>query len=284
MKYQIPVEPTILANGAIASLINLASPEEIKISGNAPQSIPDTVHGTIKFGSVDASVAASAGFGQMLEFNASTKAEYLLSDVQMILDPVPGRGIIENEYYGVSWRLCIKSWNVSSSAKGDVSKISAECSINGGSATMQSHIYGIDNQLLVDVIPSLCSVVGNFDIGSLQQIKIAQNMVMEIFSSKEDEIRSRMKPVLLGVDLLKKFDDPYIMSPSAVYAFHAINKGYNYSDAISSKHKPQPPSGMTIDDSIIRDIYMVIVGSTSIKPSSAQKSAAYKSVFRDDNN
>jgi hypothetical protein len=283
MKYEIPVEPTILAHGEIASLVNLAKADDITISGNGPTTIPDKVDAQVLFGAVDESVVASAGFGQMLGFNANVESEYLLSDVQMLLDPVKGKGIIETEYYGVSWRLCIKAWGLSADTKINVSSIAADCSINSGSATMQSHIYGIDNSLLVEAIPSLCSVIGNFNTQALQQIKIVQNMVMKIFSSKDDIIRSGMQPVLLGVDLKKTFQAPYVNSPSAVYAFHAIDHKYSYNDAI--KYKPKPPSGMTFNDSIIKAIYKVMIDNTSDKkPNSSQSSAAYRSVFKNDDN
>lgn len=280
--YSYPVAPDILSNGAVVSLLELAPQDKIKLSDNAPTGIPPKINAEVNTGVISASAAAQLGFAGLLDFQASAEAFYLLSEVQMILPSVKGRddSIIDKEYYGVGWRMCVKAWDLSSKTDLSLASIASQCTIKGSSSAVQFHMYGFENASLAAIMPSMASTIGTFDIGAMQQLSIIQKALNEFMGTQDEEERSKMRPVLLGVDLKSNFIDPYENSPSGVYAFHAIYDKYKYNDAIQKIPSNLEP-GIEVKADLVSQIYDVLVGTNrEQKPTDIQKSEAYKSVFK----
>lgn len=283
--YSYPVAPDILSNGAVVSLLELAPQSKIKLSDNAPTTIPPKINAEMNTGVISASAVAQLGFAGLLDFQASAEAYYLLSEVQMLLPAVKGRedSIIDKEYYGVGWRMCVKAWDLSSKTNLSIASIASQCTIKSSSSAVQFHMYGFENAALASLMPSMASTIGTFDIGAMQQLSIIQKALNDFMGTKDEELRTKMRPVLLGVDLKKNFTEPYDNSPSGVYAFHSIYDKYKYNDAIKKIPTNLEP-GIEVKADLVSQVYDVLVGTNrEVKPTDTQKSEAYKSVFKSSN-
>ncbi len=275
---RIPVTPYVMTNGVIPSLEEFAPSSQIKISGNGPNSLPD-VSNTVTYSetNINAAGAMSLGFQGLVDFNASAKASYLLLQLKVLADPVPGKSgsMITNEYYGVGFRICVKAWNLDTKSNVSVESVSADCTINGASSAIQMQVVGISPQVLAEYVPMFAGYIGSFDMTTLQNIGVISKALQDYISENYQSIR----PVLMEVELNQNvLVQPFNLSPSTVYALHGVYTPDSYNNAV--KYKPSN-TGFDLDDDVIKSIYKVVVGSNySSKPNDHQVKVAKKSVFR----
>ncbi len=277
---RVAVTPYVLSNGAIPSLLEFAPQDQITISGNGPKSLP-SVASVVSFDeqNINAAGAMSLGFEGLVDFNVGARASYLLLELKVLANPVPGAPgtIIANEYYGVGFRICVKAWDLDTKTNVSIASVSADCTINGASSAIQMQVVGISPQVLAQYVPLFSGYIGSFDMSTLQDIGVIAKGLQDYISDNYESIT----PVLMEVDLDQEaIVGPFNLSPSTVYGLHGIYTPDSYNNAVG-KDLPSDTNGYTLDDDVIKAMYQVIVGTNySTKPDDDQQLVARKSVFR----
>ncbi len=217
----VSVSPDLLAGGVPVSLVGLAPTNLITLSGNAPTALPSTlpsVGGTAAM--ITAQWAINLGFGSLASLDVTGSAAYYLWDFTVLCDPVPGKGgLIVNEYYGAGLRVCVKVWNLQTSASATVLQVAAACTLNAASSSYEIAVLGLDLAALGDVAPVIGGSVGAFDASAVERLGTMVTQITAAILAGGAHVH----PVLLAVDI-----DPtssqlaYAKAASTSYALQAI--------------------------------------------------------------
>lgn len=278
----VHVSPSLIDTGKgsaiVASLAGLAPTSQILVSTPGPllqQNAPVQVVSQF----TNASAVIDAGFGGLVKFNAEASGTYVIGDVRATVqrNGLPG-GIILRETWGVSYRFTLKAWKLKTTANMTLSSIAADCTINGAGSVFQAAILGINAAALLQEVPGLTMVMGPFDMDKYQELGMVQTQLNNYIQDNVADLR----PQLLEVELdLSKVAAPYMNSPSTLLGMSGTQYGRTEPQAWSKRPtSSQLPAGMSVDEQLVKDMYYAL--NVDGQPTSAQKSTAAKSTFRDE--
>jgi len=268
----LPTSPYIATDGAITSLVGMASRDKITISGNAPISIGPNANVTFTSNQISVEIAASVGFGSMVDLNMEANTHFYLIELHTVnqaVDGMPG-SIINKEYYGVSIRICIKAWGFAFDSNVNVGFVAAKASANAAAVAYQVDVLGIRSSDLLSLPGLISGSIGPFDVAKLQAVGASFDDMVRFVADNPEEC----KPELVGVDIdLAKAKLPFEKTSSSMYALGRIRAGVDYTDAVV-KIPSTPDNVPNIEEDSVRALFEAIIGSTTSAPNATQSKLA----------
>jgi hypothetical protein len=268
---QVKTTPYVTSDGAVSSLVGLADRSKIKLSGNKPKSIARGATPSAGASKVTVDAVASMGFGSMIDVNFSANAAFYLYEALVVDPPVPGSdgGIIREEHYGVSVRICVKAWGFEGAASMSLPVMAAKASANAASLAYQVDVIGIKSSDLTGLPGLINDSIGPFDVGKLQTVGALYSQLVQFIAKKSELCRPEL--VAVGVDLMD-LTIPYQISPSVFYGLGEIAIGKTFKDAVSKIPVVEgiPP----VEEAFVRELYRVLVGTLDGVPNEGQSKFA----------
>jgi len=268
--YNTPVAPYVTSDGNIASLSDVVtSPVAAVGTPAAPYD-----YGIVNLASttVSASVVASLGYSDLVNFSVSGTAYYWLLDVVATLPALPDQSAspLISQVYGVGIRVVLKAWNVNTKLSMSAYGLAAQAELGMAQTTFQVETLGPGLDSLASLRPLMVAIGATFDVEMMQTLGQCIGDLTDYLADNEQT----MTPQLLGVNF--DWTNASLLDPAGgyVYALRRITKGNNYTQALQNVPSTLPP-GVEISTPIVQAVYTQIVGpDPTAAPTSQQKSTA----------
>ncbi len=247
----IPIDPTLTANGAFASLLHTYGEQDSK---PVPLTETDSVFHNFRVlsDSISSSVAAKLGVGSIFNSSVSAQDQGFFFDAMTFADKYREQsdpsGLVYATRWGVGLRVLLRVYNIRGDASLNFGTIGASVELQQASAQYEIQGFGIGLQGLTIVLNNL-PVIGEFNY--------------EVYSKLSNTI----------VPLLAKFieDNATTLQPQpvAVYLSRPLNQLgeartiYFAMRCIADKHPLSTTltwAGITYNKDTIREVYVNIAG------------------------
>lgn len=278
---KVPVAPHIRRNQVPSSLVGLAPPELVTLSGTPPTDLPSAPSTELEMTSISAQWAVNLGFASVASVNVSGSASYFLVDFFVKCNPVPGRAgtLIVSEHYGAGFRICVKAWDIDSSVKVNVQAVAAGCTAGAAKSSYEVAFLGLGLCELGGVAPLVGGSVGSFDASAIERIGALMSVTTTALLVAAG---TSLRPVLLAVELDPTSAAlPYAKSFSTSYALQSIwERGLSLEQALAQTPTAVPAQGK-IDPKVVGEVYAAFLdGAPAVAaPTSSQKETARGALF-----